>query len=256
MLKSPDENARGLSDARLDALRYDGHTGDPNEVAGLMRNAMPKGARVLDVGCGTGGLTLIVNADKQNDVLGLEPDETRASVARTLGLKVVSSQFDREFVATQPPFDVIVFADVLEHSPAPAAMLQTAWGALKRGGLLLASVPNVAHWSVRANLLFGRFDYEPVGIMDATHLRWFTEKTLRSLIRSSGFEIVMLRYAAGTNLPVYYRSAFRFLPKSLKAPLVRLGAKALPRLFASQHVVIARKPTAIAEQGSSATYCA
>jgi methionine biosynthesis protein MetW len=239
---SPDENAQALGDKTPDALRYDGHTDDPAEVAGLMRAAMPEGIRVLDVGCGTGSLTLVVNAGKGNRVMGVEPDPERADKARSRGLDVVTGRLDDAFLAEHGPFDAITFADVIEHLPAPAQVLETAVRGLSPGGLILISVPNVAHWSVRANLLVGRFDYEDVGIMDSTHLRWFTAKSLTAFVERAGLEIISVRQAAGVTLPVYGRSLFRLVPFRLLKPVIRVSARAMPRLFGSQHVLVARKP--------------
>jgi methionine biosynthesis protein MetW len=208
-----------------------------------MRQNMPSGSRVLDVGCGTGSLTLIVNHDKRNEVIAIEPDPQRAEEARRRGLKVVAAELDDAFLAKNGPFDVIIFADVLEHLASPRALLDLAVRGLSPGGLVLISVPNGAHWSVRASLLFGRFDYEPVGIMDATHLRWFTARSLKQFVEGAGLKIIGIRAAAGVNLPVYGRFGFRFVSFRLRRPVVRLASKLMPRLFASQFVVIAEKIT-------------
>ncbi|MEA3002024.1 MAG: hypothetical protein QOH81_812 [Sphingomonadales bacterium] len=239
---TPDENAHALADSVPDALRYDGHSDDPHEVAGIMRAAMPSGVRVLDVGCGTGSLALVVNAGKGNTVLGLEPDASRADMARSRGLPTITGTLDDEFVVAHGPFDAIIFADVLEHLPGPAQVLDVAVRGLMPGGLLLISVPNVGHWSIRANLLMGRFDYEEFGLMDSTHLRWFTEKSLRAFVERSRLEILSLRAAAGLTLPVYERSLLRHVPFRVRSVAVRLGTRILPRLFGSQFVVVARKP--------------
>jgi methionine biosynthesis protein MetW len=239
---TPDENALALADSSPDPLRYDGHSDEPCEVAGMMRAAMPSGVRVLDVGCGTGSLAEIVNAGKSNSVLGLEPDPERAETARRRGVPTITGTLDESFAAAHGPFDVIVFADVLEHLPAPAAVLETAVAALAPGGLALISVPNVGHWSIRFNLLLGRFDYEDFGLMDSTHLRWFTEKSLRAFVKRSRLEILSVRAAAGLNLPVYRRTILRLLPFRVRSAAIRLGVRFLPRLFGSQFVVVARKP--------------
>lgn len=238
---SPDEHAVPIGGAKPDALRYDGHTDDPHEVAGLLRSAMPSGARVLDVGCGTGSLTLVVNDGKGNEIICLEPDSARAAMARSRGLTVFEREMDDAFATEHGPFDAIIFADVLEHLPAPRRILEVAFRALRPGGLILVSVPNVAHWSVRANLLIGRFDYEDVGIMDSTHLRWFTAKSIRALIENAGFEITSVRHSAGVALPVYYRSLPGLIPRRILQPIVRMLAKAVPTLFGCQHVIVARK---------------
>ena len=87
---------------------------------------MPENARVLDVGCGTGSVTLIANRDKGNSVLAIEPDSDRCAVARSRGIEVFRGFLDHELISERGPFDVIMFADVLEHLPAPDKMLKLA----------------------------------------------------------------------------------------------------------------------------------
>jgi 2-polyprenyl-3-methyl-5-hydroxy-6-metoxy-1,4-benzoquinol methylase len=241
LIESPDRNARGLLKSSPDALRYDNQTDDPHEVAGILRAAMPSGVRVLDVGCGTGSVTLIANADKGNEVLCVEPDPDRAQVARSRGLRTFNTLLDEAFLEAHGPFDVIMFADVLEHLPNPASLVELAAQGLRPGGLILASVPNVAHWTVRANLLIGRFDYTETGIYDSTHLRWFTERSFRTFIQAHGFEVLSIRQTAGVDLPVYWAWPFRHVPRRILHPVIRTLNRLLPRLIGCQHVITARK---------------
>ena len=197
----PDASGAGLVDGPLNPLRYDGHSDDPNEVAGIFRALMPENARVLDVGCGTGSVTVIANRDKGNTVLAIEPDADRSAVATARGIDVFCGVLDHEFMSTRGPFDIIMFADVLEHLPSPDDMLKLAMSGLKPGGIILASVPNVAHWSLRLELLFGRFDYTETGLCDATHLRWFTQRTIRNLFTNHGLEIYLCGIAVALLFP-------------------------------------------------------
>src|SRR6202022_1335796 len=197
---SPAEDAPGLAPGPLDPLRYDGHVVDSDEVAGIVITMIPRGARVLEVGCGTGSLSRIV-ADKCGaEVVGVEPDSQRAERASARGLEVHTGYLSPELIQQIGLFDVVLLADVLEHVPNPQTMLLLSRRALKPGGAVVMSVPNVAHWSVRADLVRGRFHYQRFGIMDATHLRWFTLDTLKALITSSGFKVVISRATAGMSL--------------------------------------------------------
>ena len=238
---SPDVNAAGLLEKPLDPLRYDYHTDDPNEIAGVLHALMPEDARVLDVGCGTGSVAVIANRDKRNRVFGIEPDAARAAVANSRGIDTKCGYLDREFIAEKGPFDVIVFSDVLEHLQAPEEMLSLAAAGLKPDGIFLVSVPNVAHWSVRLNLLAGRFEYADVGICDATHLRWFTRKSILALFPSPTYEILDVRYTAGVSLSVYHSRYMRLIPFPLRRASIRYSAKAFPTVFACQFVVKVRK---------------
>lgn len=236
---SPDQHASGFLSQSPDPLRYDGHTNDPAEAAGIIAAFVRPHARVLDVGCGTGSVSKIIVETTGAQLTGIEPDAERANVARSRGIDVIQGLFDEKIIADLGKFDVVVFADVLEHLPDPSAALQLAHRVLKPDGTVIASIPNIAHWSVRLELLWGRFDYQPYGIMDATHLRWFTEKSVRGLFKSAGYEIEYIKHTAGILLPAYQQNFFwrHFRPRRYRNPAIRFLTLKLPRLFGCQHVV-------------------
>lgn len=239
---SPDTHADGLLAGRAAPMRYDIQLGDVegdevHEVAGIIRTWMPTGVRVLDIGCGTGAVTLKVNRGKGNSVLAVEIDPTRAAIAEARDLEVFRGALDSDLLARRGPFDVIMLTDVLEHLPAPAHMLDLAREGLAEGGMILASVPNVAHWTVRLKLLLGRFDYKDSGIMDATHLRWFTGTSFVAFFERQNFRVVSVTAAPGTWNGVYRRGPFKLLPERLRHALVRVLTRALPGLFGCQIVV-------------------
>jgi 2-polyprenyl-3-methyl-5-hydroxy-6-metoxy-1,4-benzoquinol methylase len=239
---SPDFHGTSFTDRPLEPLRYDGHTDDPYEVAGMLRELMPQHASVLDIGCGTGSVTIIANRDKNNLVLAIEPDKSRVEVAASRGIDASCGFLTEKFVAAKGPFDVVMLSDVLEHVASPDDILKLAVSGLKPGGIILLSVPNVAHWSMRLNLLLGRFNYTETGLCDATHLRWFTKRTIQALILKQGFKILAFRYTAGVTLPVYRSQCFRIIPHRLLTTLIRNLTKFFPKMFACQFVVKARKP--------------
>lgn len=135
-------------------------------------------------------------------------------------------------------FDVVVAADVLEHLPDPGRALDLLRPLVRPGGLLLVSLPNVANVTVRLPLLFGRFTYTPRGLLDASHLRFFTRRTGRALLVEHGFRIETVRPTA---MPV--ELAFPSLGRPPLAPLVRSAAVLLarlrPTLFGYQFVYVA-----------------
>lgn len=233
--RSPDHHAAGLT-TKLDPRRYDGHSAHPLEVAGMLHALMPANSRVLDVGCGTGSVTVIANSNRNNTVIAVEPDSERAAIAKSRGVAVHVGYLDEAFIASNGPFDVVMAADVLEHTASPADLLRLMRLAVKPNGVVLISVPNVAHWSVRLNLCLGRFEYEPVGIMDATHLRWFTAQTISSLVEESGLSVVNIQQTAGTDLPTYWRGILKFFSRG-KVRSIRLLTRAFPLLFGVQHVI-------------------
>lgn len=226
-----------------DPMRYDTANEHPAEVGGMMRHHMPSGVKVLDVGCGTGSITSLANRDKGNTVIGLEPDPARAALARSRGIEVYEELLNPDFIARHGPFDVVMFADVLEHIADPQETLNLAVTALRPGGLILTSVPNVAHITVRLMLLFGRWEYQDVGIMDATHLRWFTMKTYKRFIENSGLKIEAFRHTAGVYTPAYRGFSLHRAVNMIRRLILGTLVMVFPRLFGFQHFVVARVPT-------------
>jgi methionine biosynthesis protein MetW len=237
---SPDASAGGMLDAAPNPLRYDGIFREPDEITDCLCRLIPRGARLLDIGCGTGVITHVLASEHDCRIVGFEPDAARAELARARGLDIRSEFATLDAVSRLEKFDVVLFADVLEHTPQPAELLKVAAAALKPGGCVVVSVPNVAHWSVRLNLLFGRFNFADTGIMDATHLRWFTRRTLLELLSRSGFRIEAHATTAGTWQNCYRRMPLRLIPTRLRSPLVRVANRLMPRLFGCQHVVRAK----------------
>jgi 2-polyprenyl-3-methyl-5-hydroxy-6-metoxy-1,4-benzoquinol methylase len=231
------ENVKGFV-PNVDPLRYRGQDANLDESAGILLSYIPHGARVLDVGCGTGSVSTLIRDHCNCQVTGLEPNGERAKVAQESGLRIVNDLFTASVAEGLGKFDVIVFADVLEHLVNPGEALDLATTLLTPDGWVVASVPNVAHWTVRLDLLFGRFDYRELGIMDATHLRWFTREALEKLFRTSGLNIVQYRGSAGLWMSEYsQRRPWKWISRERRQRLVRSGLQYWPGLFACQHVV-------------------
>jgi methionine biosynthesis protein MetW len=237
---SPDRHSHGFVTGTVDPLRYDydDQANDPDEVIGIISRMIPAGARVLDVGCGAGSVSVQIIANGRTSLVGVEPDETRARAARDRGVDVRSGFLTPELIGELGTFDVVLFADVLEHLADPLSLLELARTALARGGRIIASVPNVAHWSVRTELARGNFVYRDWGIMDATHLRWFTHANLQLLFQSAGLAIEERRVTAGVDLQCYSeRWPWRVMSRPTRMALVRRGLRRFPLLFGCQLVV-------------------
>lgn len=241
---SPDQHAAGLTEIKLDPLRYDGERPlDPDEVPGIVARMIPRGSRVLDVGCGTGLLAKNLSDACGAEFIGIEPDPIRASRAAQRGLQIHSGVLSHELVAEIGPVDIVLFADVLEHLPSPQEPLLISLAALKPGGSVIVSVPNVVHWSVRMDILRGRFRYADCGIMDATHLRWFTLPSISGLLESAGLRVIEYHGApaVGTR-DTEHRRPLNVLSKNQRAWLLRRGCRRWPTLFAVQYVLRAEAP--------------
>jgi methionine biosynthesis protein MetW len=225
------------------ARRYDFQSHELDSVAMRIASFIPEGSRVLDVGCGTGRLAVLIRDRLAADIIGIEPDTERATLTGNRGIQVFQEPLSESFFADHGLFDFIVFADVLEHLANPGDMVLLARKGLVPGGSIIVSVPNVAHWFVRLDLLRGRFEYRDTGIMDATHLRWFTRDTLFAWLRSLGFQIAGLTTSVNIDLPEYReRLPWKYFSRPFKARLVRQLVRGFPTLFACQFIVKAALP--------------
>jgi 2-polyprenyl-3-methyl-5-hydroxy-6-metoxy-1,4-benzoquinol methylase len=150
------------------------------------------GRRLLDVGAADGFLAEILSA-RGWAVTALEQDPVRAEQARGKCQELIVGDVTDAALRRSDRFDAIVFGDVLEHLSDPLSALRSAIANLEPGGLVLVSVPNIAHLFVRLSLLLGRFDYADRGILDRTHLRFFTRRTFLSLLAQAGLVVETLR---------------------------------------------------------------
>ena len=221
-----------------EGTRYGGYDFEENEASGLLCKMIPRGARVLDVGCGDGSLAKMLIMKKNVSVIGLEPDEYRAAMAVKNGIDTLQAELRPDLVDKLGKFDVVLFADVVEHLMHPEIVLKHAHDFLLPSGFVLISVPNVAHLSMRVNLFKGNFDYTSAGIMDSTHLRWFTKKTLFTLLETNGYKVLECNSSAGLWDPYYkFRRPWRWIKRSWTIGFVLWGVAHYPNLFGYQHVI-------------------
>jgi 2-polyprenyl-3-methyl-5-hydroxy-6-metoxy-1,4-benzoquinol methylase len=201
--------------------------------------ALPPGLRLLDLGSAGGHLGRAVR-DRCAFLAGVEPDPSLAPEARE-GYDDWRRAGALEAGDWGAPFDVVVCADVLEHLPRPEELLARIRDWLRPGGTLLVSLPNVANVTVRASLLAGRFPYAERGILDRTHLRFYTRRSARALVEDAGFRI---RDIEATAMP--YELAVEALGRPPWRGLVRAfasgSARVWPTLFGYQFVLEAERP--------------
>lgn len=167
----------------------------PNDSHALMLELIGPAPRVLDVGCATGYLAEALRS-RGSTVSGIEFDPDAGRRALPFLEKLVVGDLDTLDLAQEfapATFDVIVFGDVLEHLKDPLSALRRARSLLAPGGAVVISIPNVAHGSLRLALLQGRWEYHDTGLLDRTHIRFFTRSTLLALLHDAGFVAVELR---------------------------------------------------------------
>jgi 2-polyprenyl-3-methyl-5-hydroxy-6-metoxy-1,4-benzoquinol methylase len=146
---------------------------------------------VLELGCGSGGTgRAMMAAGKAGRYVGIElSDEAAAVAAEHLSQVLVGDveALDLESLAGQ--FDALIISEVLEHLRDPWTTLSRLVRCLKPGGGVFASSPNISHWMVIRDLLGGRFGYDESGVMDRTHLRWFTPTSYRQMFEAAGVTV-------------------------------------------------------------------
>jgi 2-polyprenyl-3-methyl-5-hydroxy-6-metoxy-1,4-benzoquinol methylase len=152
------------------------------------------GKRVLEVGPGAGHVTKQL-AQQQCEVTCVEKSKHMSTMAKEFCANMIVGDIESDAIRGQlstEKFDVITFGDVIEHLRDPAEVLKHVRPLIAPAGYLVASIPNVAHRSVRLSLLFGEFDYADMGLLDQTHLRFFTIRTIEKMMNECGFKIVKI----------------------------------------------------------------
>ena len=160
-------------------------------------NSASDSSVVLDVGCGQGALAEAI-AKRGHTVWGIEANTEAAQKAQGRLAQLVQEDITaipqiQKKLGPQK-FDILVFSDVLEHLTDPFFIFKSYLDFLKPGGMALVSVPNALVWTNRVAFLFGRFEYADTGVMDRTHLRFFTFKTAKRLVRAAGCRIHKVDY--------------------------------------------------------------
>ena len=198
------------------------------------------GTKLLDVGAASGMLGQSV-AESGFILTGVEPDRNWARTARPYYQKFWEGTVEEAAPETIAGQDVVILADILEHLSSPEAVLKYLFALQPAGCVFIISVPNVANIFVRFNLLLGRFDYQERGILDRTHLRFFTRRTFLNLLNLTSLEILESKV---TPVPLELVNPFfenSFVGRSIYNGLYHL-TKLFPTLLGYQFVVKAQKP--------------
>ena len=193
------------------------------QIAGYV----PARSTVLDIGCGAGELVLALR-EKNCVVDGMDLNLNRLGGNRSIYRTFFEQDIETfDFTASGEKYDVVIFSDVLEHLQQADRVLTESKEILKKGGKLVISLPNVGYYSNRLGLLFGNWEYQDEGILDRTHLRFFTLASAERFIRDNGFSVQAMQAES----PVISSSWKRFVFQSL--------SHNFPSLFAIGWVFVA-----------------
>lgn len=182
---------------------------DPKEVVfGLIKNK----SKVLDLGCWAGRFGEKLRNEKGCFVYGVDINKKAIKIAqnrldKTVVVDLNNPEILRNFL-DEEDFNFITAIEVLEHLAEPGKLLQETKRYLAKNGKLIISVPNIANLSVRLNLLMGKFNYQEQGILDESHLRFFTLFTIKKLLINSGYKIEQIKYTRAKILPTIFATQF------------------------------------------------
>jgi SAM-dependent methyltransferase len=183
---------------------------------------------VLDLGCGSGQLgKRLIELNRAAEVVGVEIFEAAAINASKYYNKVIAGDIENLELPYREYFDYIVCGDILEHLRDPWVTLQRVHGWLKPDGILIASIPNVRYWRVLRDLVFkGRWEYVDSGIMDITHLRFFTRKTFTDALEGKRFSISKCEFwVNGKKQGFFNKITFGFFQEFLGSQFMVLANK-------------------------------
>jgi 2-polyprenyl-3-methyl-5-hydroxy-6-metoxy-1,4-benzoquinol methylase len=163
-----------------------------DHVALKILAAVPPESRVLEIGCSSGSQTRLLKNSLGCTVTGIEIDAAAAEDAREFCERLIIGDIENinlTEVIGNWSFDAIILSDVLEHLKQPGDTLVKLRPFLGQTGILLASIPNIAHAAICWELAHGRFDYRDYGLLDDTHIRFFTKKSITHLFEASGYYV-------------------------------------------------------------------
>ena len=165
---------------------------DPREV--FIGMLLPEDRKILDVGCADGSLGARL-VKQGREVIGLEKDERLCVQAKAVLTQAITGDAQSGLLPfSSGYFDAIMYADVLEHLIDPAALLKQHRTYLKHGGTLIVSLPNVRYYKVMEQVfLKGVWDYRDAGILDKTHMRFFTLTNMKELLGQAGYEVLEIK---------------------------------------------------------------
>jgi 2-polyprenyl-3-methyl-5-hydroxy-6-metoxy-1,4-benzoquinol methylase len=191
---------------------------------------------VLDVGCGCGDNASIL-AKLGCTAHGITLSRVEFASAVQACSKVWVHDLDNGLPQeVAGPYDLILLSHVLEHLRRPEALLVDLRRIIRPGGKIAVALPNILNWYQRLLFLSGRFEYEDEGIMDTTHLRFYTFSTGRKMLEACGFSIVRAK-AAGSILPW---GSLRQVVPSLLSTVDDFFCRIRPGLFGRQLLYVAR----------------
>ena len=198
-------------------------SGDSHDSLSVIASLIEPGQTLLDLGMGTGGLGQYLSQRHAIVADGVTLNPAEADIARSWYRRALVADLDQDNLAAllgDQRYDCIVCADVLEHLKAPQNILAQCKALLKPGGRLITSVPNAGYCGLVAELIQGDFRYRPEGLLDNTHLRFFTRTSLQRFFDENGWATQSIQTTQRDLLVSEFRVAFDSLPPAVARHLL------------------------------------
>lgn len=166
-----------------------------NDTASRTLRLVGANKRVLELGCSVGTQSRVLRNDLNCEITGIEINHAAAEQAKRFCSKVIIGNLDNldfSSIFAQQNFDVVLCSDVLEHLYNPTLLLSRVKPLIEKDGYLVASIPNIVHIAVIFEMLSGKFDYKDKGLLDNSHIRFFTRKSIIESFSAAGFKIEII----------------------------------------------------------------
>jgi 2-polyprenyl-3-methyl-5-hydroxy-6-metoxy-1,4-benzoquinol methylase len=199
--------------------------------------------RVLDIGCGAGdNAKLIKSSHPACEIYGVTQSASEADIAQVYMKRcwVANVEQDLPEDLLSLTFDAILFSHVLEHLREPAEVLRRISRVLRVGGQVLIAVPNVLSWRMRFQFLKGDFQYQSAGVLDDTHLHFYTYLTAAQTLLGKTSDLKVILQSVTGSVPLWLLRQF-VLPGSLSRRIDDLGCRYFPNIFGVQVNIIAER---------------
>ncbi len=165
-------------------------------------NNVEAGSHVLELGCASGHISSYLKNELDCKAFAIDINKENVELSRQRGVNTIEGDLETDeclneifdYIELNGKFDFIICTEVIEHLKSPELLLDNIKLFIKPEGKVIISTPNIAYWEIRLKLLFGNFEYKNIGILDETHLRFFTIKSFRDLLVSNNYEIVEFKY--------------------------------------------------------------
>lgn len=170
-----------FNSAKSTVIRYD--------LVNLITETVDKKINILEIGCNCGATLIEVkNRYKNSNLYGLDFNQYTAKIANyNANVQTTKIQYIDLSIYEESFFDYVILGDIIEHVYNPKELLTNIFKYLKKDGYIISTIPNIMHFSIIRDLLYGNWTYQDAGILDKTHLRFFTKNEIIKMFNECGY---------------------------------------------------------------------